>query len=436
MTVVQATGDHGELCLYAGTDRASAVAQSISARCVNITAPAIVASAQIATHAAGRTTDRRNSSPRWRGPTASFRHLVAPAEFDHPHQRLLRIRLPAAISGEGRRRCGSRAFHRRAGKPVTGPLDDRIIGISLEMLTRHRYAHRGRRRVRQGACVACGAPWRYVNVLITDAATGGGILRADGVTSLDSRLSQRPKPDNRLRPAAIAPTSRSSSTIPTMLWRKCSTASSRPMPSICSQSTDRTARWSPATGRAPGKVGLVIGGGTGHEPGFIGYVGKGLADAVAVGNIFSSPPPDPILQCAKRHLAARRAVRLRQLCRRRDEFRNGRRDGRGTGHPEVRTVLTTDDIASSPLEDKEGRRGVAGNFFIFKVAGAACDRGLTLDECEAITRKANARTFTVGVALEPCSHAADPPAQFRDRPGGHGSRHGHPRRARRDRASA
>jgi dihydroxyacetone kinase-like protein len=55
------------------------------------------------------------------------------------------------------------------------------------------------------------------------------------------------------------------------------------------------------------------------------------------------------------------------------------------------------------LEDRDGRRGVAGNFFIFKIAGAACDRGLTLDACEAATRKANARTFTMGVALEPCS---------------------------------
>lgn len=69
----------------------------------------------------------------------------------------------------------------------------------------------------------------------------------------------------------------------------------------------------------------------------------------------------------------------------------------------VRTVLTTDDIASSPIEDREGRRGVAGNFFIFKIAGAACDRGLSLDACEAVTRKANLRTYTVGVALEPCS---------------------------------
>ena len=69
----------------------------------------------------------------------------------------------------------------------------------------------------------------------------------------------------------------------------------------------------------------------------------------------------------------------------------------------MRTVLTTDDIASSPVEDREGRRGVAGNFFIFKIAGAACDRGLSLAACESVTRKANARTFTIGVALEPCS---------------------------------
>jgi dihydroxyacetone kinase-like protein len=69
----------------------------------------------------------------------------------------------------------------------------------------------------------------------------------------------------------------------------------------------------------------------------------------------------------------------------------------------VRTVLTTDDIASSPLEDRDGRRGVAGNFFIFKIAGAACARGFGLEKCETITRKANARTYTVGVALEPCS---------------------------------
>ncbi len=70
---------------------------------------------------------------------------------------------------------------------------------------------------------------------------------------------------------------------------------------------------------------------------------------------------------------------------------------------EVRTVLTTDDVASAPRGQREKRRGVAGNFFIFKAAGAACDKMLSFDECERIARKANDHTYTMGVALAPCS---------------------------------
>src|SRR5690606_20982038 len=70
---------------------------------------------------------------------------------------------------------------------------------------------------------------------------------------------------------------------------------------------------------------------------------------------------------------------------------------------EVRTILSTDDIASAPVSEREKRRGVAGNFFIFKAAGAACDMMLPIDECERIARKANDHTFTIGVALSPCS---------------------------------
>lgn len=70
---------------------------------------------------------------------------------------------------------------------------------------------------------------------------------------------------------------------------------------------------------------------------------------------------------------------------------------------EVRTVLTTDDVASAPRDQRDKRRGVAGNFFVFKAAGAACDLMLSLDECERIARKANDHTFTMGVALSPCS---------------------------------
>jgi len=70
---------------------------------------------------------------------------------------------------------------------------------------------------------------------------------------------------------------------------------------------------------------------------------------------------------------------------------------------EVRTVLSTDDIASAPVDRRHERRGVAGNFFILKAAGAACDRMLSLEECERIARKANDHTYTMGVALGPCS---------------------------------
>lgn len=154
-------------------------------------------------------------------------------------------------------------------------------------------------------------------------------------------------------------------------------------------------------GPRPGKVALVIGGGSGHEPTFLGFVGKGLADAAAIGNVFASPPPQPCIDAA---MAADGGAGVL--------FMYGNYAGdvmnfdMATEMLELegitaRTVLTTDDIASAP--DRDRRRGVAGNVFIFKVAGAAADLGLSLDEVERIARHANARTFTMGVALAPCS---------------------------------
>ncbi|MBN9073578.1 MAG: dihydroxyacetone kinase subunit DhaK [Rhizobiales bacterium] len=153
----------------------------------------------------------------------------------------------------------------------------------------------------------------------------------------------------------------------------------------------------------PGKVGLVVGGGSGHEPTFLGFVGKGLADACAVGNVFASPPPDPIIECAKAVNGGAGVL-----------FTYGNYAGDVMNFDmaaemlamddiEVRTVLTTDDIASAPADQRHKRRGVAGNFFVFKATGAACDRMLSFDECERIARKANDHTFTMGVALAPCS---------------------------------
>ncbi|CAM5769453.1 dihydroxyacetone kinase subunit DhaK [Labrys miyagiensis] len=157
------------------------------------------------------------------------------------------------------------------------------------------------------------------------------------------------------------------------------------------------------TGPREGKVGLVIGGGSGHEPTFLGFVGKGLADACAVGNVFASPPPDPILECAK--AASGGAGVLFMYGNYAGDVMNFdmAAEMAAMDDIEVRTVLTTDDVASAPIDQKSKRRGVAGNFFIFKIAGAACDRMWSLDECERAARKANDHTFTMGVALSPCS---------------------------------
>ncbi|TXH99324.1 MAG: dihydroxyacetone kinase subunit DhaK [Rhizobium sp.] len=156
-------------------------------------------------------------------------------------------------------------------------------------------------------------------------------------------------------------------------------------------------------GPRTGKVGLVIGGGSGHEPTFLGFVGKGLADAAAIGNVFASPPPDPIIACAKAVDGGAGVL-----------FMYGNYAGDVMNFDmaaemlamddiEVRTVLTTDDIASASVEQKDRRRGVAGNVFIFKAAGAACDLMYHFDDVERVARFANERTYTMGVALAPCS---------------------------------
>lgn len=156
-------------------------------------------------------------------------------------------------------------------------------------------------------------------------------------------------------------------------------------------------------GPRKGKVALIIGGGSGHEPTFLGFVGEGLADAAAVGNVFASPPPQPIIDAAKAVDGGSGVL-----------FMYGNYAGDVMNFDmaaemlemdgiEARTVLTTDDIASAPVDAKDTRRGVAGNVFIFKAAGAAADLGLSLDEVERIARHANSRTFTMGVALSGCS---------------------------------
>ncbi|MBA9027939.1 dihydroxyacetone kinase subunit DhaK [Peribacillus huizhouensis] len=153
-----------------------------------------------------------------------------------------------------------------------------------------------------------------------------------------------------------------------------------------------------------GKVGVLIGGGSGHEPAFIGYVGDGMADGVAVGNIFASPPPDPILEATKAIDKGEGVIYV---------YGNYAGDVMNFGMAaeladlesgiRVGSVLVTDDVASAPKAEKEKRRGIAGEFFVTKVAGAAADKGYNLDDVVRVAQKANDYTRTMGVGLTPCS---------------------------------
>lgn len=153
--------------------------------------------------------------------------------------------------------------------------------------------------------------------------------------------------------------------------------------------------------RRRGKVALVVGGGSGHEPMFSGFVGKGLADGAACGNIFASPDPNTIYETG-RAVEDGEGVLFVYGCYAGDnlnfdmgeEFLND--DDIKTAH-----VRVWDDVASAPKERIEDRRGIAGDVFVIKVAGAACDAGLTLEEVTRVTEKARDNTTSIGIAVSP-----------------------------------
>ena len=156
-------------------------------------------------------------------------------------------------------------------------------------------------------------------------------------------------------------------------------------------------------GPRDGKVGIVVGGGSGHEPAFAGYVGRGLADAAAVGNVFASPSPAHIAEAAR---AADGGVGVLMLYGNYTgdvlNFTMAAEELEQAGIP-VRHVAVADDVASAPAGRKSERRGIAGDFFVFKVAGAAADLGEPLARVEALALAANEATRSIGVALSPCS---------------------------------
>lgn len=152
----------------------------------------------------------------------------------------------------------------------------------------------------------------------------------------------------------------------------------------------------------PGKVGIVSGGGSGHLPIFTGYVGPGLLDACAVGDVFSSPSADQMAEAIRTAHAGAGVLRLYGNYG--GDIMNFDMAGDMVEMDDIRTtsVILADDVASAPTAEAQKRRGVAGMVYAFKIAGAAAEAGLDLDGVTAVAQAAADACRSVGVALSPC----------------------------------
>ncbi len=153
----------------------------------------------------------------------------------------------------------------------------------------------------------------------------------------------------------------------------------------------------------PGKVAIVTGGGSGHLPLFLGYVGHGLADACAVGNVFASPSCFAMVEAARAVDTGAGVLYLfGNYGGDRMNFDMAAEELSDDGVA-VEQVWCNDDVASAPPEKAESRRGVAGILFAYKCAGAAAKRMLPLEEVTRIARKTVANVRSMGVALSACT---------------------------------
>jgi len=159
--------------------------------------------------------------------------------------------------------------------------------------------------------------------------------------------------------------------------------------------------------KVEGKVGLATGGGSGHLPLFLGYVGKGMLDGCSVGDVFQSPSAEQMLAVTKAIDSGAGVLYIYgnyngdifnfDMAAEMADFEE---------NIKVLSVVAGDDVASagpSAPGEKSTRRGVAGIFFVFKCAGAAANKMMSLDEVKRVAEKAAANVRTMGVALSPCT---------------------------------
>lgn len=153
----------------------------------------------------------------------------------------------------------------------------------------------------------------------------------------------------------------------------------------------------------PGRVGVVVGGGSGHEPAFTEFVGLGMADAAVAGAVFTSPGPDAIL-AAVRAVDGGAGVLFVYGNYAGDNMNFGMAAASAASAGiRTETVRVWDDIASAPVAYQDDRRGTAGDLLVIKIAGAAAERGWSLAETFRVASKARDQCRSLGVALSSCS---------------------------------
>jgi phosphoenolpyruvate---glycerone phosphotransferase subunit DhaK len=152
--------------------------------------------------------------------------------------------------------------------------------------------------------------------------------------------------------------------------------------------------------KKPGKVALISGGGSGHEPLHSGFVGHGMLDAACPGQVFTSPTPDLILAAAEASDSGGGVLFI---------VKNYEGDvmnfdmAREMAGPSVATVITDDDVAVEKSTFSTGRRGVAGTLIVEKIVGAAAEEGRDLAALKALGDRVNAATRSIGIALTSCT---------------------------------
>jgi dihydroxyacetone kinase-like protein len=150
----------------------------------------------------------------------------------------------------------------------------------------------------------------------------------------------------------------------------------------------------------PGKVGLISGGGSGHEPLHAGFVGLGMLDAACPGQVFTAPTPDQMLAAAA---TVDQGAGVLFIVKNYEGDLMNFDMAREMGSAQVETVITDDDVAVETSTWSTGRRGVAGTMIVEKLVGAAAEAGQDLAACKALGQRVNASTRSMGVALTSCT---------------------------------